>query len=293
MTTTYGLIGLGNVGGDLVRNAVSRGIAPVVHDLDRAAVERAVAAGAVAADGAQQLAAAADVLVLSLPNSDIVDAVLADGVLSALRPGAVLVDMSTNLPERAVGLAEEGRSRGLRVLDAPVTYGPDGLVAYVGGDLDGAPEAAAWLDAAVTQWFPIGPSGRGQSMKLVQNMLSGVGMGIVAEVLAFARASGLDPDAVLPALRPTGAYSGLVERTLPAMAAARYGDAGTMALHAKDMGYALRAAEQAGIELPFTAVLRGLFGDVLARGDRRWGQTALIEWWASEPSAATGAEATA
>ena len=74
------------------------------------------------------------------------------------------------------------------------------------------------------------------------------------------------------------------------MVSRRYGASGTMALHSKDMGYALQAAEQVGARMPFTAALRGVFEDVLASGDRRWTQTALIEWFSpSEPGDREGA----
>ncbi|WP_308796456.1 NAD(P)-dependent oxidoreductase [Agromyces silvae] len=279
MSTRYGLIGLGNVGADLARDAVSAGLDVSAFDIDRAALDRAVDAGVAPRADASMVAAEADVLILSLPNSPIVDRVLADGVFDSLRPGSLLIDMSTNLPARAVSLAAEGRDRGIRVIDAPVTYGQHGLVSYVGGAGADLEHAATWLDASVVEWIHVGPNGHGQYAKLAQNMLSGVGMGIVAEVLGFARAAGLDPGTLHDALRPTGAYSGLIERVLPAMQERRYGSAGTMALHAKDMGYALQTAGDLDVRLPFTAALHDVFEQVLSVGDRRWGQTALIEWW--------------
>src|SRR5690606_30327794 len=100
-TVRYGLIGLGNVGTDLTVAAVASGLDLHVFDIDPAARGRAQEAGARVHDDAVGVAREADVLVLSLPNAEIVDAVLADGVLEALRPGSLLIDMSTNLPENA------------------------------------------------------------------------------------------------------------------------------------------------------------------------------------------------
>ena len=192
-TTRYGLVGLGNVGSDLVRDATAAGLELHVFDIAEPAVDRAVVAGAVRAPDAAALARAVDVLVLSLPNADVVDDVLfRGGAFAGLEPGSTLVDMSTNLPERAAALAEEGARRDVRVLDAPVTYGPEGLVSFVGGPAEHAAAVAPWLDAAVSRWVHVGPHGHGQYVKLVQNVLSGVGMGVVAEVLGFADRAGVD-----------------------------------------------------------------------------------------------------
>lgn len=279
MSACYGLIGLGNVGKDLARDAVAAGLRVLAYDVNAAALERAAGAGVESRSSAAAVAAEAEILVLSLPNSQIVDAVLADGVFESLRPGSVLVDMSTNLPARAIALVEECSARGVRVIDAPVTYGPTGLIAYAGGEAADVAIAAPWLDAAVSQWFHVGPHGHGQYVKLVQNILSGVGMGVLAEAIGFSLAAGIDLDTLHDALRPSGAYSGLIERVMPMMQERRYSSNGTMALHSKDMGYALQTAHELGIQLPFTAALREVFEDILKEGDRRWSQIALIEWW--------------
>ncbi|TDE89555.1 NAD(P)-dependent oxidoreductase [Occultella glacieicola] len=287
MSARYALVGLGNVGSDLTSAAVAAGLDLHVYDLDAAARERAGNAGAVVHESAAEAVDGAATLVLSLPNAEVVDAVLAGGALDALRPGGALIDMSTNLPQNAVTLAATGRERGLTVLDAPVSYGPDGLVAFVGGPPEDVTAQREWLDAVVTQWTHVGAHGQGQYAKLVQNILSGVQMGVIAEVLGFASRAGTDLDALAAALRPTGAHSRMLERTMPAMRERRYGSAGTMALHAKDMGYALRAAEQIDARMPFTQALLTVFQETLAAGDPRWGQTALIEWFLAQDRDAT------
>lgn len=277
----YGLIGLGNVGSDLVRAACRAGLEVHVFDIAHESVERATAAGAIAHDEVGSVARDADVLVLSLPNSEVVDDVLiGSGALSAMRPGSLLIDMSTNLPERAIALAEQSRRYGVHVLDAPVSYGPDGLVAFVGGDGADVEAARPWLDAVVLEYTHVGPHGHGQYVKLVQNVLTGVGMGVIAEVIGFTSRAGVDVGVLPAALRRTGAHSPLLERTLPSMVQRQYGTTGTMALHSKDMGYALRAAEHVGAHMPFTAALRRVFEETLAAGDRRWTQAALIERFA-------------
>lgn len=279
MSTRYALIGLGNVGTDLTTAAVAAGLDLHVFDIDPAARDRAAQAGAVVHDSAADAATGADVLVLSLPNAEVVQAVLDGGALDALREGAALVDMSTNLPENALALARTGHERGLAVLDAPVSYGPDGLVSFVGGDEAEVNRLREWLDAVVISWEHVGGHSHGQYAKLVQNILSGVQMGVIAETLGFATKAGTDLDALARALRPTGAHSQMLERTFPGMRKRRYGSSGTMALHAKDMGYALRAGEAIGARMPFTSALLTVFQETLAAGDPRWTQSALIEWF--------------
>lgn len=283
MSARYGLIGLGNVGSDLVRDAVAAGLPLHAYDADLAARERAGIAGAQVHDDVATLVDAVDVLVLSLPNADVVDAVMLDGgVLEAMSPGTTCVDMSTNLPARTLVLAEQGRQRGIAMVDAPVSYGPEGLVSFVGGAEDEVARIRPWLDAVTVRAFHMGPHGHGQCVKLVQNMLNGVIMGVIGEALGFAEHAGVDLDKLPEALSWTGARSGMLERVLPAMVERRYGNAGTMALHAKDMGYVLRTAADTGARTPFTAALRQVFDEVLAAGDPRWGQTALVEWYVSD-----------
>ncbi len=276
----YGLIGLGNVGSDLAKAALAAGLELQVYDLAEPARHRAADRGATLHPDPVSVARAVDVLVLSLPNADVVDDVLLrGGALDALRPGSLLIDMSTNLPERAQALAAAGEQRSIRVLDAPVSYGPRGLVTFVGGEPATFADARPWLETVTVDVSHVGPAGHGQYVKLIQNILSGVGMGVVAEIIGFAEHAGVDLGVLPEALRETGAHSPMLERTFPVMVQRRYGITGTMALHSKDMGYALRTAEQLGARMPFTAALRDVFDDVLASGDPRWTQSAMVEWF--------------
>lgn len=289
MSTTYGLIGLGNVGSDLVASAVAAGLDVHAFDIDAGARERAAGAGAHVHGTATEVAAVADTLVLSLPNADVVDAVLLEqGLLDLVRPGEICVDMSTNLPARSLALVAAGAERGVAVLDAPVSYGPEGLVSFVGGPAADVARVRPWLDAVTVRAFHMGPHGHGQYVKLVQNMLNGVIMGVIGEALGFAEHAGVDLDRLPEALAWTGARSEMLTNVLPRMARREYGTSGTMALHSKDMGYLLRTAAEVGARAPFTAALREVFEDVLAAGDPRWTQTALVEWYLSDGVAAQG-----
>ncbi|GAB2608577.1 NAD(P)-dependent oxidoreductase [Pseudactinotalea suaedae] len=287
MSAGYGLIGLGNVGSGLVAPARAAGLPVHAYDLDPEARRRAGEAGATVHEQVESLVDAVDVLVLSLPNADVVDAVLLEGgVLNRLAAGSVCVDMSTNLPARTLALTAKGHDRGVAMVDAPVSYGPEGLVSFVGGDPEDVARVCPWLDAVTVRAFHMGPHGHGQYVKLVQNMLNGVIMGVIGEALGFAEHAGVDLALLPEALSWTGSRSGMLERVLPAMAERRYGASGTMALHSKDMGYVLQTAAEIGARAPFTAALRGVFEDVLAAGNPRWTQTALVEWYLSDGVAA-------
>ena len=163
MSARYGLIGLGNVGGGLIAPAIAGGLHVDAYDLDASARERAAVAGAHVHDDVGALVDVVDVLVLSLPNADVVDAVLLDGgALDAMAPGTICVDMSTNLPARSLALVEEARRRDIAMVDAPVSYGPEGLVSFVGGTDDDVERARPWLDAVTVRAFHMGPHGHGQ-----------------------------------------------------------------------------------------------------------------------------------
>lgn len=279
--TAFGLIGLGNVGSDLARAALAAGLDLHAHDIQPEQLDEMRRLGATAHESPSALASSVDVLVLSLPNADVVHQVLVDdGALAALRRGGYLVDMSTNLPERTIEISRRAQERGIRVLDAPVSYGPDGLVSFVGGEQDDFDTLARWFGTVVRHAYHVGPHGHGQYVKLVQNLLNGVYMGVIAEAIGFAARAGVDLTVLPEALSRTGAYSPMFERVYPRMIERDYGQTGTLALHLKDTRYTVRTGGAIGARTPFAEALMTAFEGVLADGDPRWSQTALIEWFA-------------
>jgi 2-hydroxy-3-oxopropionate reductase len=187
-----------------------------------------------------------------------------------------VVDMSTSLPARTLRLVELCERAGIRMIDAPITLGcPHGMVVMVGGPQEWYDEAKPIFDVVAYRSTLVGPHGHGHVTKLVQNMVAGVHTAVVAEATAYAAKAGVDLGRMVDALQETNAGPGAMSR----MIRREFGDGGQLALHHKDLGYALQSGADVGAAMPFTALLRDVFGDTLEHGDRRWAQVGCVTYW--------------
>lgn len=280
MKTPVGLIGLGNVGGRMARSLLDAGVELHVHDVDQDALAAVQEAGAISHHSPAELAKAVPIVLLSLPNTEIVDRVVlgSDGLLEALDDGAILVDMSTNRPDRTLALVAQAAERGVRTMDAPISFGSHGMVVFAGGDRTDYEAVAPIFDIVAFRYYHVGDHGHGQYVKLIQNLLSGIAIGAAAEAVAFGKRAGVDHDRMLEALRWTGAYSGALAGSRR-MLDREYGSSRTLGMHVKDLGYVLAMAEQLGATMPFAERVHEVFRGVHENGDPAWTQSAVIEWF--------------
>lgn len=281
MKQHVGLIGVGNVGGRMAKDLAEAGYPLTVFDTSTEALARAEGHGARVGTSPKDVASQTDIVFLSLPNSDIVDSVVEgkDGVLEGLSEGKLLVDMSTSLPKRTLRLVEVCKDRNVRMIDAPISFGANGMDIMVGGPEEWFEEAKPIFDVVGHKATWVGPHSHGNVTKLVQNMISGVGIAVIAEMLAFAVKAGVDPERMLEAIRTTGAGSRQLDYGLPRMLAHDFGTGGQLALHYKDVKYALQTAHEMNAITPFTAALYEVFNGALAHGDNRWAQVGCITYW--------------
>ena len=263
----------------MARHLVAAGHDVVGCDLDRGRVD---ALGADRAATPGEAAAAADVVLLSLPSADAVEEVVLGerGVRSAARPGTLLVDMSTSPPSLARRLAAECPE--LDVLDAPVSGGPRGaedasLTIMVGGTEDAFERARPLFEALGRLVVLVGGHGAGQAAKLCNNLIAGATMAAIAESCAIAVREGLDP-ATLYELLTASTGDSRVLRTrfpLPGVEDAHPASNGfaplfTLDLIAKDLGLARDLAEGHGVEVPVAEAALGAY-----RAAQRDGRGAL------------------
>lgn len=281
MMQHVGLIGVGNVGGRMAKDLAGAGYPLTVFDTSSEALARAEGNGARRGASPRDVASQVDIVLLSLPNSDIVDSVVEgeDGVLEGLAEGKLLVDMSTSLPKRTLRLVEVCKAHKVRMIDAPISFGAHGMDIMVGGPEAWFEEAKPIFDVVGHKATWVGPHSHGNVTKLVQNMISGVGIAVIAEMLAFAVKAGVDPERMLEAIRTTGAGSRQLEYGVPRMLAHDFGTGGQLALHYKDVKYALQTAHELNAITPFTAALYEVFNGALAHGDDRWAQVGCITYW--------------
>jgi 2-hydroxy-3-oxopropionate reductase len=281
--TTVGFIGLGIMGGPMAANLVKAGFEVVGHNRSPDPVRRLVDAGGRGAASVAEAVASADVVVTMVPDSPDVEAVAlgADGVYASARPGTLHVDMSTIRPDVARRLAEAGRERGLRVLDAPVSGGEQGaregtLSVMVGGEPADVADARPVLDAVGGTVVHVGPAGAGQTVKAANQLIVGGTLELVAEALVFLEASGVDTGAAVEVLAGGLAGSAVLDRKAPAMLARDFTPGFRVELHHKDMGIVTAAAREAGVVIPLGAVVAQLLASLRAQGDGGLDHGALL-----------------
>ncbi|RIQ20609.1 2-hydroxy-3-oxopropionate reductase [Jiangella rhizosphaerae] len=273
--TAIGFIGLGVMGGPMAANLVKAGFEVTGYNRSPAKVRRLVEAGGRGAESAAAAAEGADVVITMLPDSPDVEAVLlgdgGDGVLDRLAPGTIVVDMSTIRPDVARSLAEAGASRGVRVLDAPVSGGEQGAVdatlsIMVGGEASTFESARPVLDALGRTVVHVGPPGAGQTVKAANQLIVGGTLQLVAEALVFLDAHGVDRSRAVEVLAGGLAGSAVLDRKAPAMLERDFKPGFRVDLHHKDLGIVTAAAREAGVAIPLGALAATLMASLRAQG---------------------------
>jgi len=223
-----GFIGLGTMGRHMASNLIKGGHKVVVYDIRREAAEPHIKAGATWAASPRAVAEAADVVFTSLPGPAEVEAVALDekgGLIAGLTAGKVYFDLSTNSPTLVRRIHDVFKSRGIHMLDAPVSGGPKGaetrkLALWVGGDEEVYKRCKPVLDAIGDQPYYVGPIGAGSVAKLVHNCAGYVIQTALAEVFTMGVKAGVDPLTLWKAVRQGAGgrrrtFDGLVDQFLP------------------------------------------------------------------------------
>jgi 2-hydroxy-3-oxopropionate reductase len=282
--TTVGFIGLGIMGGPMAGHLVTAGHDVIGYDVVPESLTRLADAGGKAAGGVAEAVAAADVVITMLPNHPHVEQVVLgeDGVLANAREGLLLVDMSTIRPESSLAVAEAARTKGVHVLDAPVSGGEAGakqaaLSIMVGGDAADFERARPFFDVLGKTVVHVGPHGAGQVVKAANQLVVGGTYALVAEAIVLLEASGVDARTGLDVLAGGLAASRVLDLKRETMVARRFAPGFRIDLHHKDMGIALAAARQADVSLPLTGLVAQLVAAARAMGHGGLDHSALLK----------------
>jgi len=271
-----GLVGLGLVGSQLVKRFVSAGFGVIGYDVDGDAVVAAERDGMVAASTPALVAASALRIVLSLPNSEVVNTVVegAGGVVENAQPGCVVIDTTTADPIESAALAGRLNERGIDFLDATILgssrqVAEGDVLTIVGGDggvLDGCRDILAAFSQNV---FHVGPNGKGAEAKLVANLVVGLNRLVLAEGLTLGAKAGIDPAVLLDVLRAGAAYSSVMDTKGEKMTEGEFSAQAKLSQHLKDVGLILELGARTGTPLPLSALHAQLLqaGESLGYGD--------------------------
>jgi 2-hydroxy-3-oxopropionate reductase len=273
MSQTVGFVGLGIMGRPMASNLMKAGYKLVVYDVDRAPVEALVREGAEAAATPREVGSKAGVIVSMLPDDAVVEKVALgeNGLIEGMAPGSILVDMSTISPTTARRVAGVLQSRGMDMVDAPVSGGDvgaiEGSLSIMAG---GRPEAFARVKPLLEKMGRninlIGGNGAGQVAKACNQIVVGLTIAAVSEALIFAKKAGVDPAKVRKALLGGFAHSRVLELHGQRMLDRNFKPGGKVRLHKKDTDIAIEAAKELGIFLPNTAFLAQLWNALAAQG---------------------------
>jgi 3-hydroxyisobutyrate dehydrogenase-like beta-hydroxyacid dehydrogenase len=270
--TTIGFCGLGRMGAPMAANLIGKADELLVHDVAEDAVAALVPEGAKVAGSAAALGELCDIVFLSLPTPAIVrETVLGDaGIISRGTP-RILCDLSTSGPRLARELADALGPRGVITFDAPVSGGIAGAKAGTISIMVGGPEAEfeelrPLLEAIGKPFYMGATPGAGQTMKLVNNLLGAVAIGVTSEGMAFGIKAGLDPARMIEVLNQSTGINSATRDKWPRSVLPRTFDFGfAAALSLKDTKLLMEEAEAAGVPLPLGRVVENYLERTLAR----------------------------
>lgn len=268
-----GFIGLGIMGAPMTRNLLRGGYELIIHDLNRTAVEAALAAGAAAADSPREIAQRSQVVITMLPDSPDVERVALgpEGLVEGLGPGSIYVDMSTIAPSVAVLVAQALGQRGVRCLDAPVSGGEVGAInatlsIMVGGDEATFDEARPIFEALGKTVTLCGQNGAGQIVKAcnqIQVAMTNVGM---AEALVLGAKAGVDPAIIIQVLSGGYAQTRAMDVRGPRVIRGDFQPGFKSRFHLKDLNIIMKTASDYDVPLPVTGLVHELFAAMVAAG---------------------------
>jgi 3-hydroxyisobutyrate dehydrogenase len=271
--TRVGFIGTGLIGTPMVERLLECGRTVMVWNRTPEKAAPLVERGAILAESPRALAAAADIVCLCLTNTDAVQDVVfgAAGIAPVMRPGQLLVDLSSIAPDRTMQMAARlADDHGARWIDAPVSGGLPAaragtLIVFAGGDADDIARAAPVFDALSKRVTHMGGHGAGQLAKSCNQLIVGCNLMVIAEMLAFAARAGIDATRLPAAL--AGGFADSLPLQIFGSRMAHHVDTpriGALATFRKDVDQVVRLAAEHGAAVPMTARAAELYRDASA-----------------------------
>ena len=222
MPENVGFIGLGDIGGPIAGSVLRAELPMVAYDKDPAAMEPLVAKGAEVATSPKEVAGRTEVVLMSLPNSHIVEDVTLgpDGIIHGAQPGTVVVDLTSGDPPHSREIAARLAEAGVHYLDSGVSGGSEGAAAgtltlFIGGDEAVYNRVKPVLNTIGTNHYHMGPTGAGHEAKALNNLLGAANMAVVYEVLQVAEKAGLDVKKLVEAISISSGRSRATEERIP------------------------------------------------------------------------------
>ena len=267
-----GFIGIGSMGWPMAARLVQAGFDVTAFDAQPGQAEKfATQMAAQAAPDCATLARQSDLVFTMLPTSAIVEQVLngQTGVLAGLRPGSVVIDMSSGVPAHTRRLAERVAAAGSEMVDAPVSGGvprarSGELAIMFGGPPATLTRARGALEAMGRSIMPTGDVGSAHAMKALNNLVSAGGFLIGVEAMLIGQQFGLDPDVIVDVLNASTGMNNSTQKKFKQFVLSRKFDSGFgLDLMVKDLGIALDIGAHSGTPTPFASLCRDLWASAV------------------------------
>ena len=283
--TTISLLGCGLMGTPMATRLLNHGYTLTAWNRTRSKADALAAKGARVADTPAQAVVDADIVITMLEHGGVVEDVLFNpalpGASLGLQAGALVIDMSSILPEQAQAHGPRLAALGVAYLDAPVSGGTvgaeAGTLAIMAGGAEADFERARPVLEVLGRPVHVGPTGSGQLTKLANQMIVGITIGAVAEALLLAQRGGADPAKVRQALRGGFAESRILEVHGQRMVDGDFAKRGSLAIQLKDLRNALHTASGLSFDAPITAHLTDLYAQAADHGFGDLDQSGLFK----------------
>ncbi|MCR9088816.1 MAG: NAD(P)-dependent oxidoreductase [Rhodobacteraceae bacterium] len=286
MSENIGLVGAGAMGSAIGTRLLETGNSLKVFDLDTEKVAALVEKGAVAAGSAAQAGTDVEFVITSLNSSRIVGlaAFGKDGVADGAAEGTTIIDMSSIEPDATRKFSKMAVERNLAWVDSPLSGGaPKALIGELtlmaGGETADVERAHRVLKHVASNYTHMGPSGAGQTTKLINQVLCGLGFLAVAEATQLALDAGVDAEMIPRALKGGRADSALLQEYLPRFATKDYRRTGRIDNMVKDLNMVNDLSRQTGTSMPMTALCVEIHRMLTAAGLGGEDEAAVMEFF--------------
>lgn len=254
-----GFVGLGIMGKPMAKNLLKSNYELMVYDVVNEAIDEVVKCGAIGAKNLENIANASQVIILMLPNSHHVESVVLGekGILEFAKPGTIIIDMSSISPIVSKQIALACFTKGVSMIDAPVSGGEpkaiDGTLSImVGGQEAVFNEVYEILLHMGASAVLCGDNGAGNTTKLANQIIVALNIAAVSEAFMLAIKAGVDPTKVFDAIKGGLAGSTVMNAKIPMILEGNFEPGFKIDLHIKDLKNAIETGESVGTQLPFT-----------------------------------------
>ncbi|UCF36861.1 MAG: NAD(P)-dependent oxidoreductase [Acidobacteriota bacterium] len=279
-----GFVGLGIMGLPMAANLAKAGFELTVYNRTPGRAEQLEGPTIRIAQSPAEVAEASDIIITIVSDSPDVEAVVLgpNGVIEGIRPGSILVDMSTISPAVERRIDQELQGKSCSLVDAPVSGGDIGaikgtLAIMAGGERKSFERVLPLFEAMGKTITYCGPVGNGQLTKLCNQVLVSVNLLAVSEAVTFARKNGLDPATMIQAVAGGAAGSWQLSNLGPKIVDRDFAPGFMIDLMQKDLRLVLEAGDQAGVALAAAGLVHQFFNSAQAAGDGRAGTQALAK----------------